>query len=271
MGRGITQTCSLSGYDTVLIARGPEELPRAMADIQASLSRQVERGRLTEQAKDEALARIEATVNFDAAQGCDIVIEAIMENLNVKRDIFRRLDRLCSPETILASDTATLPIEALARATGRPDKVVGLHILSPAPASKVVELVRTELCSEATVERAQAFCESLGKTVVVVQDSPGFIINRLLVPGLLEAVRLLEQGVATKEDIDTCMQLGCGHPVGPLRLLDLVGLDQFLDLATSLNSLLGDPKYEPPRLLQQMVEKGLLGQKSGRGFYHWRR
>ncbi len=270
MGSGIVQNCAQAGYPTVMLGRRVESINRAMTAINKGLSRLVERERITEQAKNDALGQIETTLDFDAVRDCDIVIEAIVEDMEVKSDLFRRLDTLCPPETILASDTATLPILELARATERPDKVVGLHILSPAPSSKVVEVIRSEMCSEETIEKAKAFCESLGKAVVVVRDSPGFIINRLLAPYLLEAVRLVEQGVASKEDIDTCMKMGCSHPVGPLTLLDLVGLDEFHDLASSLHKLIDDPKYQPPRLLGDMVEKGLLGRKSGEGFYSWR-
>ena len=269
MGFGITLTCALAGYPTVMLGRRTESITRAMNNIKAGLSRMVERNQIAEQAKNDVLGRIETTMDFSAVADCDIVIEALAEDLELKTDMFRRFDALCPPDTILASDTATLPIVELARATARPEKVVGLHILSPAPASKVVEVVRSELCSEETIERSRAFCESLGKSVVVVKDSPGFIINRLMTPYILEAVRLVEQGVASKEDIDTCMKMGCSYPVGPLRLLDLVGLDEFYDLATSLHTLLDDPKFQPPRLLGDMVEKGLLGRKSGEGFYAW--
>ena len=269
MGSGIVQTCAQAGYHTVMLGRRLESINRAMTAIEQGLSQLVERGRIDDEAKGKTLKRIEATLDVEAVRECDIIIEAVVEDLDVKTDLFQRLDRLCPPNTILASDTATLPIVKLAEATGRPDLVVGLHILSPAPASKVIELVRSELCAEETIARARTFCESLGKSVVVVKDSPGFIINRLLAPYLLEAVRLVEQGAASKEDIDTCMKLGCGYPVGPLRLLDLVGLDEFCDLTGSLRSLLDDPKYEPPGLLRDMVNQGRLVRKSGEGFYSW--
>ena len=269
MGSGIVQTCAQAGYATVMVGTEPLLVSQAMASIEKALSRLVDRGQVTQQAQRESMGRIEATTDLDVMAGCDMVIEAVVEDLEVKRDVFRRLDGICPPDTILASDTATLPILELARATSRPEKVVGLHILSPAPSSKAVEVVRGELSSTETVERATAFCQSLGKTGVVVKDSPGFVINRLLAPYLLEAVRLVEQGVASEEDIDSCMSLGCGHPVGPLRLLDLVGLDQFSDLAGSLHRQLGDPKYQVPRLLEEKVRRGELGRKSGQGFYRW--
>ena len=270
MGSGIVQNCAQVGYSTVMLGRRPESITRAMTAIERGLGRLVERERISEQVKKDTLGLIETSMDFDTLRDCDIVIEAIVEDLEVKTDLFQRLDGLCPPDTILASDTATLPILKLAKATEQPDRVVGLHILSPAPSSKVVEVVRSELCSEDSIKRAKAFCESLGKAVVVVKDSPGFIINRLMAPYLLEAVRLVEQGVASKEDIDTCMKMGCGYPAGPLSLLDLVGLDEFHDLASSLYRLLDDPKYEPPSLLGDMVERGLLGRKSGEGFYSWR-
>ena len=269
MGSGIVQTCIQAGHTTVMVGRRTESIDRAMAVIEKGLSRLLERGQISEQDKSDAIGRLETTLELDALRECDIVIETIVEDLEVKKELFGKLDTICPPDTILASDTATLPISEIARATNRPDRVVGLHILIPAPASKMVEMVRGELSSQDTLDRAKAFCESLGKTVVTCSDSPGFIINRLLAPYLLEAVRLVEQGVASNEDIDTCMQVGTGYPMGPLRLLDNVGLDQFHDLATSLHRLLNDPKYDPPRLLTDMVEKGQLGRKSGQGFYTW--
>lgn len=269
MGSGIVQTCAQAGYATVIVGLQPELVSGAMVVIEKALSRLVDRGQLSQQAESEARDRIEATTDLNAVAACDLVIEAVVEDLEAKKDVFRRLDGICPPDTVLASDTATLPILELAMATGRPGKVVGLHILSPAPSSKAVEVVRSELSSPETVERATAFSQSLGKTVVVVNDSPGFVINRLLAPYLLEAVRLVEQGVASEEDIDSCMSLGCGHPVGPLRLLDLVGLDQFSDLAGSLHRQLGDPKYQVPHLLKEKVRRGELGRKSGQGFYRW--
>ena len=269
MGSGIVQTCIQAGYPTVMMGRSPESINRAMTNIENGLSRLVQREQISEQDKSDAIGRIETTLELDTLQKCDIVIETIVEDLEVKRELFRKLDAICTPDTILASDTATLPIIEIARATNRPDRVVGLHVLIPAPSSKMVEMVRSELTSQDTLDSARAFCESLGKTVVTCSDSPGFIINRLLAPYLLEAVRIVEQGVASKEDIDTCMQLGTGYPMGPLRLLDNVGLDQFHDLASSLHRLLNDPKYDPPRLLTEMIEKGHLGRKSGQGFYAW--
>ena len=269
MGSGIAQTCAQAGYPTLMIGRRDESISRGIASIKAGLDRLAKRDRISEEAKRAALGRIGTTTDISSVKECDLVIEAVIEDLSVKIDLFRQIDSLCPPCTTIASDTATLPIADLAKATERPDRVLGLHILSPAPGSKIVEVVRSELCSDQTIEKAIAFCESLGKSAVVVKDSPGFIINRLLAPYLLEAVRLLEQGVASKEDIDTCMKVGCGYPVGPLTLLDLVGLDEFYDLAASLRRLLDDTKYEPPRMLREMVGKGLLGRKSGEGFYQW--
>ena len=270
MGSGIVQTCAQAGYPTVMVGRSSESIARAMKAIESGLGRQVERSQITPEARQEVLSRIRTAYDVSALRDCDVIIEAIVENLETKKELFQRLDKLCPPATILASDTATLPIIEIAKATQHPDRVVGMHILSPAPASKMVEVVRSDLSGKDSVERARAFCESLGKSVVVVKDSPGFIINRLLAPYLLEAVRLLEQGLASRDDIDTCMKLGAGYPVGPLRLLDLVGLDEFHDLASSLRRLLDDPKFEPPRLLTEMVENGKWGRKKGEGFYNWK-
>lgn len=270
MGSGIVQTCIQSGYETIMSGRSTESIDRATSNIKAGLSKLVERGKISQAESEQALARINPIVGLDSLEKCDIVIETIVEDLEIKKDLFRKLDQICPPSTILASDTATLPIIEIAKATNRPEKVLGLHILIPAPASKMVEMVRSEVSSEETLSEAKKFCESLGKTVVTCSDSPGFIINRLLAPYLLEAVRLVEQNVASKEDIDTCMQLGTGYPMGPLRLLDNVGLDQFHDLASSLYKLLKDKKFEPPALLTQMVTDGHLGRKSGHGFYEWK-
>jgi 3-hydroxybutyryl-CoA dehydrogenase len=270
MGAGIVQTCIQSGYDTIMSGRNTESIYRATSNIKAGLSKMVERGKMSQAESEQALARIDPVVGFDSLGKCDIVIEAVVEDLEVKKDLFRKLDKLCPAKTILASDTATLPIIEIAKATNRPEKVLGLHILIPAPLSKMVEMVRSEVSSEETLGKAKEFCESLGKIVVTCADSPGFIINRLLAPYLLEAVRLVEQNVASKEDIDACMQLGTGYPMGPLRLLDNVGLDQFHDLASSLCTLLKDKKFEPPALLTQMVTDGRLGRKSGHGFYDWK-
>lgn len=262
MGAGISQTCAQVGYPILMLGQTIEYTAKGMAGIERELVRLVERERISTGDKSETLSRIKSGVDLDTASECDHVIEAVVE-----KDVFRRLDSVCHPNTVLASDTATLPILELANATSRPHKVVGLHILSPVPSNKVVELLHTGLSSEETIEQSRAFSESLDNVVAMVKDSPGFIINRLLAPYLLEAIRVLEQNLASKEEIDASMNLGCGHPVGPLRLLDLVGLDQFHDLATSLFRLLKDPKYEPPILLTQMVKMGLLGRKSGEGFY----
>lgn len=269
MGSGISQTCAQAGYPVVMLGRRADSIARAVAAIEEDMGRLVERERISEEDRRDTLQRIKTGMDFSAAGECDLVIEAVAENIELKLDLFKRWDLLCTRDTVLVSDTATLPILEIAKATKRPEKVLGLHFLSPAPASKVVELIYTELSSEDAIEKTKAFCESLGKAVVAVKDSPGFIINRLLAPYLLEAIRLLEQDVASKEEIDTSMKLGCGHPVGPLRLLDLVGLDQFQDLASSLHKLLKDPKYEPPKLLAEMVENGRLGRKTGEGFYQW--
>ncbi|MDO8491438.1 MAG: 3-hydroxybutyryl-CoA dehydrogenase [Dehalococcoidia bacterium] len=270
MGSGAAQLCAESSYHTIMQGRTAESLARGMKNIQATLDKQVARGRTTPQQKEAALSRLQTTTRLEDLAECDIVIEAIVEDLEEKRKVFAVLDRICPRHTILASDTATLPIVRIATATKRPERVVGMHILSPAPASKALELVRSVLSSDETVETARKFGESLGKRVIMAKDTPGFIINRLLAPYLLDAIRVYESGVAPKEDIDQAMALGCGHPLGPLSLVDAVGLDQFCDLADALYEAFRDPRFSPPPLLRQMVAAGYLGRKNGKGFYEYK-
>lgn len=270
MGSGIAQLCAEFGYLTVMRGRTAQSIAKGVKAIETTLAKQVARGRTSAQDKEAALSRLKTTVNLDDLGDCDIVIEAIVENLEEKRKLFAELDRICPEHAILASDTATLPLVKIATATKRPERVVGMHILSPAPASRALELVRSVLCSEETIEIARRFGESLGKRVIITKDIPGFIINRLLAPYLLDAVRLLEAGVASKEDIDQAMALGCGHPLGPLSLLDAVGLDQFCDLAQALYDELKDDRFAPPPLLKRMVAAGHLGRKTGKGFYEYK-
>ncbi len=270
MGSGAAQLCAESGYQTVMRGRTSESLARAMKTIQSTLDKQVARGKTTAQQKEAALGRLKTTTGLEDLADCDIVIECIVEDLEQKRRLFGELDRICPAHSVLASDTATLPIVRIATATKRPERVVGMHILSPAPASKALELVRSVLSSDETVETARRFGESLGKKVIMAKDTPGFIINRLLAPYLLDAIRVYEAGTAPKEDIDQAMALGCGHPLGPLSLVDAVGLDQFCDLADALYEAFRDPRFSPPPLLRQMVAAGYLGRKSGRGFYEYK-
>lgn len=269
MGSGTAQLCAESGYQTVMRGRTAESLARGMKAIHSTLDKQVTRGKTSPQQREAALGLLKTTTRLEDLAGCDIVVECIVEDLEEKRRLFAELDRICPECAVLASDTATLPIVRIATATKRPERVVGMHILSPAPASKALELVRSVLSSDEAVEAARKFGESLGKKVIMARDTPGFIINRLLAPYLLDAIRVYEAGTAPKEDIDQAMALGCGHPLGPLSLVDAVGLDQFCDLADALYEAFKDPRFNPPPLLRQMVAAGRLGRKSGRGFYEY--
>ena len=227
----------------------------------------VEKGRLEAGARDGAWGRIAGSVSLDDLRDADLVIEAITENVALKKETFGKLDRICPPSALLASNTSSCTITELAAATKRSARVVGLHFFNPAPVMKLVEVVRTILTSDETVKTAWEFVQGIGKTPVAAQDTTGFIVNRLLVPYLLEAIRVLESGVASKEDIDQAMKLGCGHPMGPFTLLDLVGLDTTMYVAEVMFQEFREPRFAPPPLLRRMVMAGHLGRKSGKGFY----
>jgi 3-hydroxybutyryl-CoA dehydrogenase len=269
MGGGIAQVCAQSGYTVLVSENNRELLQKGLANIAASLDRSVKKGNITPPEKDAILTRIKGTTNTGDFQDCDLVIEAVVEELETKKRIFSRLDKICPPHTILATNTSSLPVKEIAEATKRPDKVLGLHFFNPVPVLKLMEIIRTAATSEATLEAGKEFGKSLGKTVVIVQDSPGFIVNRLMTPQILNAIRMFESGTATKEDIDTAMTLGLNHPVGPLALADLIGLDTLLTIADSIYQKLGDNQYATPELLKQMVLDGHLGRKTGQGFYKY--
>jgi 3-hydroxybutyryl-CoA dehydrogenase len=233
------------------------------------MARAIERGKITAEDRDAVLGRIVGTTGLDDMADCELVIEAIVENLDMKKDVFRELDRITRPEAILASNTSSVSITALAAVTSKPEKVAGAHFFNPVPVMKLVELVRALQTSDETIEQLRAFGASMGKNVVVAQDTPGFIVNYLLVPYLLDAVRMVESGVATKEDIDTGIALGLNHPMGPLTLLDYVGIDTTLYIADVMYEEIRDPKYAAPPLLRKMVNAGYFGRKNGRGFYDY--
>ncbi|RLC78209.1 MAG: 3-hydroxybutyryl-CoA dehydrogenase [Chloroflexi bacterium] len=269
MGSGITEVCARSGYEVVVREVNDELLQKGLGRIKASMSKGVSRGKLTQEEMDAALARIKGTTSMEDFADCDIVIEAVIENLDVKKQVFAELDRITPPHAILASNTSSLCITEMASVTNRPDKVLGLHFFNPVPVMPLLEMVRTILTSDETMEIARKFGESLGKTIVVAKDAPGFIVNALLVPYLLDAVRMLETGYATKEDIDTAIKLGLNHPMGPLTLLDFIGLDTVLYIADAMYEELKDPRYAAPSLLRRMVIAGKLGRKTGEGFYKY--
>ncbi len=269
MGAGIVEVAARSGYKVVVQEINQELLSKGLGRIKGSLAKAVERGKITQGDADAALGRISGTLSLDDFAACDFVVEAIVENMGEKKKVFSLLDRACPNHAILSSNTSSLSITEMASVTKRPDKVLGMHFFNPVPVMPLLEMVRTILVSEETFETARAFGQSLGKTVVVARDNPGFIVNLLLIPYILDAVRALEQGVASKEDIDTAIKLGLSHPLGPFALLDLVGLDTTLFIADAMYGEFKDARYAAPPLLRRMVAAGLLGRKSGRGFYNY--
>lgn len=270
MGSGIAQACAQAGYQVVVSEINEDLLQKGLSSIKRFLTKGVERGKVTQEEMDAALARIQGTVDIQDFKDCDLIIEAIIEDMEAKKEIFASLDEMCPPHTILASNTSSLCITEIASATKRGEKVLGLHFFNPVPLMRLLEIVRTILTSEETLERARKFGESLGKEVVVAKDTPGFIVNLLLIPYLLDAVRALENGVATKEDIDKSMVLGLNYPMGPFTLLDLVGLDTTLFIADAMYEEFKDSRYAASPLLRRMVTAGQLGRKTGKGFYDYR-
>jgi 3-hydroxybutyryl-CoA dehydrogenase len=269
MGCGIAQACAAAGFETIARETSDAPLEKGMAVVQRSLGKLVEKGTLTAEARDAALARLAVTTDVAALAGCDLVIEAVTEDLEIKNRLWQALDELCPEATIFASNTSSLTIAAMASVTSRPDRFVGLHFFNPVPLMPLVEVVRTITTSDATLERAFAFVRGLGKEAVAAKDSSGFIVNLLLVPYMLDAVRALERGVAGTADIDTAMRLGCGHPMGPLTLLDFVGNDTACRIADIMFDEYRETRYAPPPLLRRMVLAGLHGRKAGRGFYDY--
>jgi 3-hydroxybutyryl-CoA dehydrogenase len=269
MGRGIAQVFAQSGYEAILIDVVEEQLQGAMASVAKFLGRSVEKGRLSEEEKDAILGRLHSAADLDAAADADFVVEAVSENVDLKKRIFAQLDELCRPEVILSSNTSSIPITVLAAATQRPEKVIGMHFMNPVPLMVLVEIIRGLPTSDETTALVVELSEKLGKIPVEVNDFPGFVSNRILMPMINEAVFALMEGVATKEAIDQVMILGMNHPMGPLALADLVGLDICLAILEVLHGGLGDSKYRPCPLLRKYVDAGWLGRKTGRGFYHY--
>ncbi|MBI2304871.1 MAG: 3-hydroxybutyryl-CoA dehydrogenase [Chloroflexi bacterium] len=270
MGGGIVQVCAASGYPVVTREISQEFLDKGLAAIRSNLNRSVERGRLTAEARDETLGRIRGTLAMEDFAACDLVIEAVIEDMVEKKRVFAALDQTCPAHAIIASNTSTMTVLDMAAATKRPQQVLGLHFFNPAPVMKLLEIVRTLATSEATLATARAFGESLGKTVIIAPDTPGFIVNRLIIPFLMDAIRFLEAGCATKEDIDNGLVTGCNHPMGPLALADYVGLDTLMYSGNHMFDELRDPRFAPPVLLRRMVAAGWLGRKSGKGFYDYK-
>lgn len=271
MGSGIVQVCVQSGYSVVVSEPNAELLKKGLAAIDASLTKGVQKEKITPADKEAALSRIKGTVDAGDFRDCELVIEAATENLELKKRLFAELDKTCPPEAILATNTSCLSIIDMAMVTQRPEKVLGLHFMNPVPIMKLLEIVRTVATSEATLETGKSFGRSLGKTIVIAQDAPGFLVNRLMVPQILVAIRMLESGVATKEDIDTSLTLGLNHPMGPLALADLIGLDTLLYIASGIYEEFRDNMYHAPVMLRKMVAAGFLGRKTGKGFYDYKK
>lgn len=269
MGSGITECAAKAGFEVILRSRRQETADATVASLEKSLAKQVEKGKLTDADRTAALGRVRATSDLGELADCDLVIESVVEDLAVKRHLFTELDRICRDGAILATNTSTLPVIEMAMQTGRPDRVCGIHFFNPAPLMSLVEVVRPLTASDETIAEARAFAEALGKTPVVVKDQAGFIVNALLFPYLNNAVRLLECGVASRDDIDEAMKRGCNFPMGPFALLDLVGLDTSLAILEALYEEYKDPNYAPVPLLKRMVAAEMLGRKSGRGFYDY--
>jgi len=269
MGAGIVEASARANYEVVVREINDELLQKGLGRIQKSLTTAVARGKVTQEQADQALARIHGTLNLADFAGCDLVVEAAVENMGLKKEIFSELDQIAPPHTILASNTSSLCITEMASVTRRGDKVLGIHFFNPVPVMPLIEFVRTILTSDETMQIAQQFGASLGKTMVTAKDTPGFIVNRLLIPYLLDAVKIYEDGLASKEDIDTAIKLGLNHPMGPLTLLDFVGLDTTLFIADAMYEEYKDPRYAAPPLLRRMVLAGQMGRKSGKGFYSY--
>jgi 3-hydroxybutyryl-CoA dehydrogenase len=269
MGAGIAEVVARSGYETVVREVSEELLEKGMARIQRSLDRAVSKGKLEDEEREKALGRITDTVSLEQLADCDLVIEAIVESFEEKRKTFIALDRAVQGDALFASNTSSLTITQLAVTTNRPERFVGLHFFNPVPVMELVEVVGTLLTDDQSLDRAEEFISSLGKTPVACSDRSGFIVNRLLVPYLLDAVRAYEEGLGTLEDIDTAMRLGCSYPMGPFKLLDFVGLDTTYNIANIMFEEFREKRFAPPPLLKQMVTAGRLGRKSGRGFYDY--
>ncbi|MCB2201324.1 3-hydroxybutyryl-CoA dehydrogenase [bacterium] len=269
MGNGIAQVFATTGYDVVLIDIKQEFLDKAVANIGGSLDRFVKKEKMTEADKNAAMAHISTSADLGAAKDCQIVIEAITENLDIKLKVWQQLEAACPPETIFASNTSSLPITQLAAATKRPAQYIGMHFMNPVPMMKLVEMIRGIATSDETTALVSELAKKLGKVPVEVQDYPGFIANRILMPMINEAIYANMEGVGTVEAIDEVMKLGMGHPMGPLFLADFIGLDVCLAILEVMHEGLGDPKYRPCPLLRKMVQAGYLGRKSGRGFYDY--
>lgn len=270
MGAGIAQVFAQSGYDVVAVGTAQQRIDKSLKGIQKRLAGRVEKGKMTQTELDAVMGRIKTSTKIEDLAECDIVEESAPENLELKKKLFAELDRICKPETIFGTNTSGLSVTDMAAATKRGDKLIGMHFHNPAPVMQLLELVKTIMTSPETVETAKKWGATLGKTVVVAPDVGGFIVTRLFTPFLLGAIRMLEAGIATREEIDISMKMAVNHPMGPLEVIDFIGLDTELSIAESLYEETREAKYAPPVLLRKMVTAGWLGRKSGRGFYEYK-
>ena len=269
MGSGIAQVCAQAGYDVMVSEMDDELLKKGLASINVRLAKRVDKGKLSQHDMDDALTRIKGTTNTQEFNNCYLMIEAAPDSMEVKKKVFSELDTICSRHAVLTTNTSSQSIIDIAMTTKRPDKVLGLHFFNPAPAIKLLEVVKSIATSDEILEIGKEFGRSLGKSVVVAPDRPGFLVNSLMSPWRLNAIRMLEARIATREDIDTAIKLGANMPMGPLEVADLIGLDTILEGASTMYREYNDPKYAPPLLLKKMVAAGWLGRKTGKGFYEY--
>lgn len=270
MGSGIVQAFAQKGYEVIVRDIKDELVQSGIVRINNGLSKLVSKGKMTEETKEDILSRISGTTDMNLAADCDLVVEAAIENMKIKKEIFAELDKICKPETILASNTSSLSITEVASATSRPEKVIGMHFFNPAPVMKLVEIIRGMATSQETFDAVKELSVAIGKEPVEVEEAPGFVVNRILIPMINEASFILQEGIASVEDIDTAMKYGANHPMGPLALGDLIGLDVCLAIMDVLYNETGDTKYRSSSILRKYVRAGWLGRKSGRGFYNYK-
>ena len=269
MGSGIVQAFAQKGYEVIVRDIKDELVQSGIVRINNGLSKLVSKGKMTEETKEDILSRISGTTDMNLAADCDLVVEAAIENMKIKKEIFAELDKICKPDTILASNTSSLSITEVASATNRPEKVIGMHFFNPAPVMKLVEIIRGMATSQETFDAVKELSVAIGKEPVEVEEAPGFVVNRILIPMINEASFILQEGIASVEDIDTAMKYGANHPMGPLALGDLIGLDVCLAIMDVLYNETGDTKYRSSSILRKYVRAGWLGRKSGRGFYNY--
>lgn len=269
MGSGIVQAFAQAGRPVIMKSRSEASNAKALARITKSLSKLVEKGKMAQADMDAILANIHVTTDYKDIADSDLIIEAAVEEMDLKIELFKMLDRMCKPETILATNTSSLSITGIAASVSRSEKVIGMHFFNPAPVMKLVELIKGQKTSEEVFSAVSALCQEIGKNPVTINEAPGFVVNRILIPMINEAIGILADGVATKEDIDTAMKLGANHPMGPLALGDLIGLDVCLAIMEVLHTEFGEDKYRPHPLLRKMVRANLLGRKTGEGFYKY--